>query len=101
MTFRRWENGDAIGYTRLIPGFHETFDAPYYVIHRADFHSALVQRARDLSIEIKLGCKVAGYDLDRTAIRLETGENIGADLVVAADGEFSWKPPLFSTAAVN
>ena len=95
MTFRRWENGDAIGYTRLIPGFRETFDAPYYVIHRADFHSALVQRARDLGIEIKLGCKVTGYDLEGTEIRLESGECAGADLVVAADGELSWKhPPL-------
>ncbi|KAL3483107.1 hypothetical protein BJX62DRAFT_231206 [Aspergillus germanicus] len=94
MTFRRWENGDAIGYTRLIPGFRKTFDAPYYVIHRADFHSALVQRARDLGIEIKLGCKVAEYDLGRTAIRLETGENIGADLVVAADGIKSLARPV-------
>jgi salicylate hydroxylase len=86
MTFRRWENGSAIAYTRLIPGFRETFDAPYYVIHRADFHSALVQRARDLDIVIKLGCKVAGYNLSKTEIRLETGERFEADLVVAADG---------------
>lgn len=86
MTFRRWENGQAIGYTQLIPGFRETFDAPYYVIHRADFHSALVQRARDLGIEIKLGCKVAGYNLSDPGIQLESGECFEAELVVAADG---------------
>ena len=88
MTFRRWKNGEPIGYTRLIPGFRQMFDAPYYVIHRADFHSALVQRARDLGIEIKLGRKVADYDLSRSAIQLETGERFEADLIVAADGSF-------------
>lgn len=86
MTFRRWENGQAIGYTRLIPGFRENFHAPYYVIHRADFHWALVQRACDLGIEIKLGRKVADYDLSKPAIQLEGGECFEADLVVAADG---------------
>ncbi|KAL2837449.1 hypothetical protein BJX68DRAFT_280196 [Aspergillus pseudodeflectus] len=86
MTFRRWENGQPIGYTQLIPGFRQTFDAPYYVIHRADFHSALVQRARDLGIEIKLGCKVVDYDLSRRGIQLQSGECFEADLVVAADG---------------
>ncbi|KAL3446128.1 hypothetical protein BJX65DRAFT_319028 [Aspergillus insuetus] len=99
MTFRRWENGDTIGYTRLIPGFRETFDAPYYVIHRADFHSALVQRARDLGIEIKLGCKVTGYDLGNTAIHLESGDSFGADLVVAADGIKSLARPLLEKGA--
>lgn len=86
MTFRRWDSGQAIGYTRLIPGFRENFHAPYYVIHRADFHSALVQRARDLGIEIKLGRRVADYDLSKPAIQLEDGECVAADLVVAADG---------------
>lgn len=89
MAFRRWENGQVIGYTQLIPGFRQTFNAPYYVIHRADFHSALVQRARDLGIEIKLGCKVVYYDLSMSRIQLEAGECFEADLVVAADGWFA------------
>ncbi|RHZ43502.1 putative salicylate hydroxylase [Aspergillus thermomutatus] len=86
ISFRRWENGKVIGHTRLIPGFRQTFGGPYYVIHRADFHSALYRRALDLGVTVKLACRVVDYNPQVPRIKLEDGQSFEADLIVAADG---------------
>lgn len=75
-----------IGLTQLIPNFRETFEAPYYVIHRANFHTALHRRALDLGVTIKLAAKVVEYDVVKNGIVLDNGDSVEADLVVAADG---------------
>lgn len=87
MTFRRWQNGKKIGYTKLIPEFCENFGAPYSVIHRADFHEALHRRALQLGVEVKVNCKVVKYDLDTPSVELASGLCYTADIIVAADGE--------------
>lgn len=89
MTFRRWEDGKAIGYTKLVPEFRENFEAPYYVIHRAHFHDALYQRALELGVDVKVGCRVEEYDLELPSVKLASGETFQADLIVAADGKSS------------
>jgi salicylate hydroxylase len=90
IVIRRWQNGKVIGNTRLIPDFVDGFNAPYYVVHRADFLSALHKKALDEGIEINLGSKVSDYHPMKGQIILENGNIHGADLVVAADG----KPPM-------
>ncbi|KAH8700322.1 hypothetical protein BGW36DRAFT_415423 [Talaromyces proteolyticus] len=84
--FRRWQNGKTIGMTKLIPEFRQTYNAPYYVIHRADFHSALHKRALDVGVEIKLGSRAVSYNADTSTITFENGSVVTADLIVAADG---------------
>ncbi|KAJ6024340.1 hypothetical protein N7540_005137 [Penicillium herquei] len=87
ISFRRWETGDVIGLTKLIPNFRDLFGAPYYVIHRANFHSALHERAMDLGVIIKLGSRVTAYDTENGTITLESGHvSPPSDLIVAADG---------------
>ncbi|GAQ45917.1 conserved hypothetical protein [Aspergillus niger] len=86
ISFRRWENGNLLGFTRLLPDFRETFNAPYYVVHRADLHAALVRRSSDLGVTLKLGQRVVDYDVNEPSICLESGGIVTADLVVAADG---------------
>ncbi|RFU34075.1 hypothetical protein B7463_g2329, partial [Scytalidium lignicola] len=86
MTFRRWETGDAIAYTKLVPEFTENFGAPYYVVHRAHFHTALYQRALELGVEVKLASKVEEYNPDVPSVKLGNGDEFTADLIVAADG---------------
>ncbi|QKX60295.1 uncharacterized protein TRUGW13939_07438 [Talaromyces rugulosus] len=86
IVIRRWQNGKVIGNTRLIPDFVDGFNAPYYVVHRADFLSALHKKALDEGIEINLGSKVSDYHPIKGQIILEDGNIHGADLVVAADG---------------
>jgi salicylate hydroxylase len=87
MSFRRWDSGEVIGYTKLVPDFRENFQAPYYVVHRAHFHSALHKRALELGVEVRVNSRVVNYDLDAPSIELENGLVLSADLVVAADGK--------------
>lgn len=86
ISFRRWESGKVIGLTKLIPNFRKSFGAPYYVIHRANFHTALHQRALDQGVTIKLASRVVEYNPQRPSITLEDGSSALADLIVAADG---------------
>ena len=87
ITFRRWLDGTAIGYTKLVPEFRENFGAPYYVIHRAHFHDALYRRAVELGVHVKVGSRVENYDLDAPSVSLVNGETLHADLIIAADGK--------------
>jgi salicylate hydroxylase len=92
MSFRRWENGEVIGYTKLVPDFRQHFNAPYYVVHRAHFHDALHKLAVDLGVEILVDSKVTEYDADAPSVALEDGRIYSADLIVGADGQFlRWK----------
>lgn len=84
--FRRWENGEVIGNTRLKPDFRSSFDAPYYVVHRAHFHDALYRRALELGVKIVVGSRVTGYDVEAPSLILQDGSMHTADLIVAADG---------------
>ncbi|KAJ5654888.1 hypothetical protein N7490_001891 [Penicillium lividum] len=86
ISFRRWQTGKVIGNTKLVPHFTEKFNAPYYVIHRAHFHSALCQKAQDMGIEIKLGARVENYNPVAGSITLADGTTQTGDLVIAADG---------------
>ncbi|KAH6999196.1 hypothetical protein BKA56DRAFT_685174 [Ilyonectria sp. MPI-CAGE-AT-0026] len=86
MTFRRWEDGTAIGYTKLKPNFSETYDAPYFVIHRADFHDALCRLATQQGVQIITNSKVVQYDESVPSATTEDGREYTADLIVAADG---------------
>jgi salicylate hydroxylase len=95
MSFRRWDSGDVIGYTKLVPDFRDNFGAPYYVVHRAHFHAALHERALQLGVEVRVNSRVVGYDLEGPSVELENGPVVGADLVVAADGKFFFFLVLF------
>ena len=87
ISFRRWEDGNVIGHTKLVPEFRENFNAPYYVIHRAHFHDALYRKALELGVHVRLASRVEKYDLDAPSVELSNAEVVTADLIVAADGE--------------
>ncbi|KAH7304653.1 hypothetical protein BKA65DRAFT_205867 [Rhexocercosporidium sp. MPI-PUGE-AT-0058] len=86
MTFRRWENGEPIGYTKLIPEFQDNFGAPYYVIHRADFHGALHKLAQQYGVRLEVSCKVSSYDAKEGSVTTLDGRTFSGDLVIGADG---------------
>ncbi|KAF6234795.1 hypothetical protein HO173_007015 [Letharia columbiana] len=86
ISFRRWKNGNVIGYTNLVPHFHDTFGAPYYVVHRAHLHESMQRLARELGVRILTASKVMNYDMDGPSLTLQDGSTFGGDLIVAADG---------------
>ena len=87
ISFRRWENGNVIGYTDLVPHFRITFGAPYYVVHRAHLHEAMQRLAKELGVKIRTASKVMDIDMDAPSLTLRDGSTFGGDLIVAADGK--------------
>ena len=49
-------------------------------------HQQLTSAALAVGVKIKTGIKVTSVDVENTAILLESGERIDADVVIAADG---------------
>jgi salicylate hydroxylase len=86
INFRRWENGSIIGHTALGESFQTNFEEPYYVVHRAHFHDALLQRALQLGVKVDLGCRVVQYQESLGSVVLLDGSVVSGDLVVACDG---------------
>ncbi|KAI5207273.1 hypothetical protein E4T38_03374 [Aureobasidium subglaciale] len=86
ITFRRWEDGSAVGFTKLIPEFQKSFDAPYYVVHRADFHDAMHKLALELGVEVLVSSRVVRYNSEDAAVETANGRKYSGDLVIAADG---------------
>ncbi|WP_413755472.1 FAD-dependent oxidoreductase [Streptomyces sp. MMBL 11-3] len=86
LSFRAWSDGADICSYLLGPAVEEEFGAPYLLLHRADLHGALADAVP--SGCVRLGTTVVGVDQDDGAAHVTTasGERLGADVVVAADG---------------
>jgi salicylate hydroxylase len=59
---------------------------PLWQLHRADLHSVLLDRARELGVVFKMGHAVKSYDWETPSALLDDGTSISADVIVAADG---------------
>jgi salicylate hydroxylase len=87
--FRRFDTGELL---HKIPfsGEHEkNHGAPYYHLHRGDFHRILVDKVRSLDPAcITLNAKATGFSEsgDRVELKFENGETVSGDLLVGADG---------------
>ncbi|KAH9203818.1 hypothetical protein DL95DRAFT_500329 [Leptodontidium sp. 2 PMI_412] len=67
----------------------EKYKANFWDIHRADLQIALYDRARSLGVEFRFGVLVERHDFKIPEVIISTGERIGGDLIVAADGLWS------------
>lgn len=91
---RSLRGGEPIGDVALGASHRDTFGAPYYVIHRADLQTLLLDAVRGRpKIRLLVGRDVTGYAErpDGADLTLESGsgaraETFAADLVIAADG---------------
>ncbi len=69
--------------------FEQRFGVPYRVIHRADLHKALVSVLNGLNnVEMITGKKIAsvGHSGRDVKIKLQSGEQVYAEALLAADG---------------
>ena len=73
------------------PVVESQYGSPYLLIHRADLHKILLEKAESLGVEIKLSCDISQDDLDvsKPALRLGKDEIHKGDLLLGADGERS------------
>lgn len=65
------------------------YNAPFWDLHRVDVQRVLADRARELGVDIRLGCRVEDIDFDKATLQLTSGETLHADLLVGADGLWS------------
>ncbi|KAF2171098.1 hypothetical protein M409DRAFT_64057 [Zasmidium cellare ATCC 36951] len=70
----------------------DMYGAPHLCCHRVDLHEALREKALDPTVvggppvTIREGARVAEFDPERGSVKLQNGEVLYADLIVAADG---------------
>lgn len=57
------------------------------VIHRADLHNALIEKALELdSVELRENCTVTDVQFSQASVKLSQGDIVRGDVVIAADG---------------
>jgi len=65
---------------------------PYWLVHRGDFHQALVHALAERAPRaIRVGARCIGFDQDHNGVglHLENGEHIAGDALIGADGVHS------------
>ena len=46
----------------------------------------MLDEAKRLGVQVRLGCMVEGLDFEKTEVIIEGGERVKADVIVGADG---------------
>ncbi|MEO3761907.1 FAD-dependent monooxygenase [Streptomyces sp. B8F3] len=83
---RRWDDGLMLQRTPLGDRCLRRFGAPYYTVHRADLHAALLSGLPP--DRLHLGARLVAVTQDEAEARLHLadGRTVAADAVVGADG---------------
>ena len=87
--FRLHDTGEVISQFALAGEHLRLHRAPYNQLHRADFQQLLVSKVRELrSDAIRLNARVAAFEEtpSQVRVRLASGETLGGDLLIGADG---------------
>jgi len=100
---RLWNSGQTWKLFDLGEASVERYGAPYFMIHRADMHTMLVDAVRKLKPDaIHLNASAVGCVQDATSasLRFAGGSQVRGDVVVGADGvHSSLRQDLFGTNA--
>ncbi|MGF0170799.1 FAD-dependent monooxygenase [Streptomyces sp. Marseille-Q5077] len=86
LSFRTWSDGSEICRYAMGRAAEDEFGAPYLLVHRADLHQALVAALPPESVRLNTTVVDIAQDDNSAHVTTATGERLGADLVVAADG---------------
>jgi flavin-dependent dehydrogenase len=73
------------------------------VIHRADYHEVLMNKTKELGVEVVLGAKVERTEFETGKAYLENGIVLKSDVIIGADGMFGAPSvaPFFRLAPVT
>ncbi|KAJ5928165.1 Monooxygenase FAD-binding [Penicillium verhagenii] len=79
---RRWEDGSLLGTMPV----NKTF-GQQVVIHRADLHNALIDKALELkNVELRVDSIVTSVEFSPASVTLANGTVVRGDIVIGADG---------------
>lgn len=87
--FRRFDSGELLHKIPFAEAHERKHGAPYYHLHRADFHQMLVDKVRSMDPGcITLNAKVAGFaeDAKGVTLRLADGSSASGEVLLGADG---------------
>lgn len=87
--FRLHDSGEEIQRFALSDQHEKLHGAPYYQVHRADIHTLLAAKVRDLKRDtIRLNSRVVRFEESDNGVKLclADGTKVGGDLLVGADG---------------
>ena len=95
----RYSDGKILSRTdRFNDDMRSKYGSPFWDLHRVDVQQALAERAQQLGVKLRLGARVAAIDFEEPKVTLENGDEVDADLVVAADGLWSKSQECFLAA---
>ena len=89
---RLWNSGETWKLFDLGTESVARYGAPYFMIHRADLHTALIDAVRALKPDaIRLGARATGFKDDgkTVTLHLASGEHMTGDALIGADGVHS------------
>ncbi|KAI2463962.1 salicylate hydroxylase [Annulohypoxylon bovei var. microspora] len=93
--FVRWKDGSTM--VKLpFDDIVEEHGAPYYLVHRADLHDALLASVREAGVEVLNSKRIVSYDFEAPSATTQDGEVFTADLAIGADGIKSITRPLLT-----
>ena len=87
--FRLHDSGEEIHRFALSDEHEKLHGAPYYQVHRADVHTLLADKVRDLKRDaIRLNCRVIGFEESGNGVKLRLGDgtSVQGDVLLGADG---------------
>ncbi|GAB3174256.1 FAD-dependent monooxygenase [Myceligenerans halotolerans] len=83
---RRWDDNRVIARTTLGAECEDRYSAPYYTVHRADLHGALVETVGTDVIELDRRYESVSETADGVRIGFAHGAPVAAEVLVGADG---------------
>jgi salicylate hydroxylase len=86
LEMRRWDDGRNLMRTTLGDQCEEMFGAPYYTVHRADLHGALLGLLDQRTVHLGRRCVAVDEGEDEVRLRFADGSTAVADVVVGTDG---------------
>jgi len=89
---RLWTTGQSWRVFDLGVGSVQRYGAPYWMAHRGDFHTVLLQAVRAAAPDaVRAGTACIGCEQTSGAVslHLENGEHVSGDVLLAADGVHS------------
>ncbi|RFU35457.1 hypothetical protein B7463_g841, partial [Scytalidium lignicola] len=75
--------GDTVLAERLFEDSEIKLGYPAWMIHRGDLHDVLLQKARDVKVDIKMGALVIDFDGQAPSVTLQDGTVLNADVILS------------------
>ncbi|KAF8338508.1 hypothetical protein F5887DRAFT_1237385 [Amanita rubescens] len=87
ISFRRFDNGERVGFDIFGDKMTKEYGAPYYHAHRADVHKILCDLATPY-INLRVNSRVVSVSPDPPSphVVLSSGEVVYGDMIIGADG---------------